>query len=88
MLLTFAHWLHAAAMYIQCHCFTELRAMWVGWSTTVPFCGAIYCILNMDIMQMQNNFMSNIPVEKVWSSGCWPAAPRTEVCLLGATSGM
>mmetsp|Transcript_5272 Transcript_5272/g.12696 ORF Transcript_5272/g.12696 Transcript_5272/m.12696 type:complete len:581 (-) Transcript_5272:161-1903(-) len=65
MLLTFAHWLHAAAMYIQCHCFTELRAMWVGWSTTVPFCGAIYCILNMDIMQMQNNFMSNIPVEKV-----------------------
>eukprot|EP00403_Amphidinium_massartii_P032513 CAMPEP_0178448616 /NCGR_PEP_ID=MMETSP0689_2-20121128/42087_1 /TAXON_ID=160604 /ORGANISM="Amphidinium massartii, Strain CS-259" /LENGTH=573 /DNA_ID=CAMNT_0020073829 /DNA_START=56 /DNA_END=1774 /DNA_ORIENTATION=- len=63
LMITFVHWLQGCALYIQCHAFTELRALWVGWSCTIPFCFAVFCVLQMDIMKMQTNFMSNFPVE-------------------------
>jgi hypothetical protein len=49
LLFFMSHWLHGASFYIQSHAFTELRAIWVGWSCTVVLVSSHYCLLKIDI---------------------------------------
>lgn len=49
MLYFMSCWLTSAALYTQCHCFGELRALWPAWSTAAVFSIAHRCILKIDI---------------------------------------
>ncbi|CAE7721443.1 unnamed protein product, partial [Symbiodinium pilosum] len=51
ILYFFSHWITAAAIYTQCHCFGELRGIWPAWSCSVVFCTAHWCMLKLDIQE-------------------------------------
>jgi hypothetical protein len=59
------HWLAGASLYIMCHCFIELRAMWPAWSCTFPF---VACHLCMNLLEINGkapgrNTCFNVPME-------------------------
>lgn len=68
MFLALTHWLHGCAIYIQCHCFTELRAIWPGWSCTTILVIGNYNLCMIDILSDARESWS-LPMEKVvWTT--------------------
>lgn len=67
ILLAFSHWLHGASMYIQSHCFIELRAMWPAFPTTAMLVASQIAIFKLDITSElpRGTFNLNIPVEYI-----------------------
>jgi len=62
----FTHWLSAASLYIMCHCFIELRAMWPAYSCVAVLVSCHYCINSIDIMRVpRDNTCFNIPMELI-----------------------
>jgi hypothetical protein len=62
----FTHWMAAAPLYIQCHCFIELRAMWPAWSCTFFFVTCQYNLNMIDIMRIPRpNSIFNVPMELI-----------------------
>merc|ERR1740117_297293 len=62
----FTHWLSAASLYIMCHCFIELRAMWPAYSCTAVLVACHYCINSLDIMRVpRDSTCFNIPMELI-----------------------
>jgi hypothetical protein len=74
MMVFIDHWLVAASLYSQCHCFGELRQMWPAWTVTWMFVCANYCVLYVDIVRTKDNLLP--PVEFVK-----PIIPV--ICVLG-----
>jgi len=60
-----SHWLTAAALYTQCHAFSELRALWVSWSITPIFCVAHWCLLKIDILPNNRTRLQRFAWENV-----------------------
>ncbi|CAE7628959.1 unnamed protein product [Symbiodinium sp. CCMP2456] len=79
ILYFFSHWITAAAIYTQCHCFGELRAIWPAWSASTVFCVAHWCMLKLDIQEESDSkFLAQIPIEN--------AVPFTPILLVAAMS--
>mmetsp|Transcript_26922 Transcript_26922/g.62567 ORF Transcript_26922/g.62567 Transcript_26922/m.62567 type:complete len:757 (-) Transcript_26922:68-2338(-) len=79
ILYFFSHWITAAALYTQCHCFGELRAIWPAWSCSSVFCTAHWCMLKLDIQEESDSkFLAQLPLENV--------VPFTPLLLVAAMS--
>jgi hypothetical protein len=69
LFLAFTHWFSAASLYIQCHCFIELRAMWPAYSCTFVLVACHFCLNSVDIMRVPRDsatgFGFNVPMELV-----------------------
>jgi len=61
------HWLAGASLYIMCHCFIELRAMWPAWSCTFPFVACHFCMNMLEIngRAAGRSTCFNVPMEYV-----------------------
>mmetsp|Transcript_96805 Transcript_96805/g.172218 ORF Transcript_96805/g.172218 Transcript_96805/m.172218 type:complete len:798 (+) Transcript_96805:91-2484(+) len=59
-------WLTSVSLYSQCHCFTELRAIWPAWTVTPIFCMAHFCVLQCEITEESHSrLLATIPLEKI-----------------------
>lgn len=62
----FTHWLSAASLYIMCHCFIELRAMWPAYSCVFVLVACHYCINMIDIQRIpRDKTFFNVPMELI-----------------------
>lgn len=65
LLCFMTHWLTAVNLYTQCHCFTELRALWPAWAITPLFCTINWIILKIDIIPENRTRLQKLPMEHI-----------------------
>jgi len=70
-----SHWLTATCLWMQCHCFSELRALWPAWAITFLYCVAHYVLLKIDILPVHRFFFEFYRLEDIYPwmpiLACW-----------------
>jgi len=78
MFLGICHWMTGLALYIQCHTFCELRAMWPAWTGTLLVAVAHWGLIRTDILPLHTGKGPGYPIE--WALPLIPI-----ICVIGMT---
>lgn len=66
MLYFMSAWLTAVNLYTQCHCFSELRALWPAWAITPLFCTMNWIVLQIELCPNNRTRLERFRMEHVY----------------------